>query len=892
MIKDLLISIKNTLSNIAQDLPQPSDFHAKKLIEQLIENDLAQLNLNQADFLDGPDGYVNYYSPFAKQHLKNKKAIIEKYLTNLHTLQAALFCIYKNNAKHLLTIDNIEQLANDTEVKTALAKNKAMNTAPITLRSVNDALKRDLTAQPENKLNSPKKSELEQRKKSLSGIIEQYEKETQDIPGFSKLNLKLIYLEKQLNKHNRIIAQIPNGMMDLKRALSFNESHLSLNAKIQEIEAELERDNDASQIEKLKKRLSKLKINKAALLSYQFSHSSARDAQIKEQLKDLKQLMRTSINSYQELAIAGGDINAYLQQTTGFYWENLLLFRRTVEAIHQQLPQNRDVTKLGKNLVQCIDNSLKHIPCEQTIQTALAEVKTVDANLSKRAQAHTTMVDDHSFVRFYKGMATIIIDKLMATEAENPMFFLPYSANNYVLDHPAHTDISGALGNCFGETQAFLKQINGPKPTINNICPPPDLINYQLDQSRRASKKDVCDLGQYKAQTADDFVKWSTIKELLTQEVSSEHHGDVCWLKFKGARVPDNDKDVAHTIGFIKIKKPDPYQYVIYDYNLGTMGFSNESQLQTFFEYIFEGPLSYYPYSSFQMEKIDDLRDECRLFLQGIKALQPANPEASCIRSYWNKERLLHFIKYQDGKRQTDIDLIIEQAQRLAPEAKEEVYLALLHRDNIAEGINRIPSDLNDIVQIHELVSETDSELANECQTLINQLWTLRLSSEDTQLTQYCSIQRFKLKHAQDDPVQLAALKESLSKHLQAINSQEMIAIKKELARLQTMQYSFFGFGPRDQNVIDKINAIKAAIAQVPLLERIHVFTNEESHDCNQVRITLAEHRHRFRSSALTNGKVDPNKKAARSFDNLKAQFKERIEENKVNEESGDNPLM
>ncbi|RUR09286.1 hypothetical protein [Legionella sp. km772] len=921
MIKDLLIDIQTALTYVANNLPSTSPFRAKKIIEGLIEHDLERLALNDPAFLAGPQGYTDYYSPYAEQQLNNKKEILEKYLDKLYLLQATLYCIYHNDAKHLLD-KNFKVLAENPEVKESLEKIKAINNARKQLIDTENALKKDLTAKAMDKLSASNRIELEQKRDALKLQIQQFSETTNEIPGFANIQARIMTLHRRLNTHEHITKQIPKGMMDIKRALSFAQHHHYFTAQIKEKTEELAQlESGDPKIEQLNRLIVELNKRKAALPELRFTNSGTSDELLKSMLKDLRKLMKTSIDGYQDLAIAGGDLNAYLHQTTGFYWENLLLFRRTVESINQQLQQAKDLTPQGQDLAQCISNGLKHIPSEQSIQKALQEVRKVDSNLRLKDSAYLTKVDNHNTaVRFYKMAATNLLDKIMAKNA-GPNFFFPYNSANYVLDHPPHTDISGALGNCFGETQMFLKQINSKTPTLNNICPQPDLINFQLDQTRKASTKLAKDLGSYTADpTKGEFAKWSTIKDLVTQEVDSQKHGDVCWLRFSGARVPGHDKDVSHAMGFIKMKNPSPYKYIIYDYNFGAMGFSDDLQLQTFFENIFEGPVAYYPYTKCSLEKLDEVRDECQLFFNGpdgVKPLQAPNPNAVCTRQYWNEERLLHFIKYLDGKKQSDISLIIEQAQRLPAEAKNRVYLALLQKDNIQKSINRIPLDV-DIEMLKELVAsgvvslrearqafpkheafQVDKPIINsgseaknisECQDLIAQLRTMQVSSEDHLLRNYCDEQSFKLSQYKADPEKLAEIKKSLTKYLRAVNSAEMIAIKKEIERLHSMKQSFFGFGPVDSTVINKINSIKAALINVPLLERIHAFSNEQNEQCNQVRIALAEHRHWFRNSALTDGKVDPTKTAARSFDNLKKQFAAPLNDPEQDERAEDSP--
>lgn len=93
-------------------------------------------------------------------------------------------------------------------------------------------------------------------------------------------------------------------------------------------------------------------------------------------------------------------------------------------------------------------------------------------------------------------------------------------------------------------------------------------------------------------------------------------------------------------------------KYVVYDYSLGTMGFSNEEQLSLFFKKIFEGNTAFYPYTKCIVNKIGEVSDECQQFFNGPAGVQPlekADPNnKSSERSCWNKQRLELLIKYSN----------------------------------------------------------------------------------------------------------------------------------------------------------------------------------------------------------------------------------------------------
>lgn len=345
-----------------------------------------------------------------------------------------------------------------------------------------------------------------------------------------------------------------------------------------------------------------------------------------------------------------------------------------------------------------------HDPAGIKLEKALDRVKRADKLTEKRRAVY---VENGSLpdIRFFKTEVVKLIDKLISvksapeSELENdPLFYIPYNSDRYNIDHPAHTDFAGALGNCYGETQMFLKRVNQKEPTFNNICPQTDLINFQLEQSKKIGNL-VETIGKFKT-TEDGVIQLSTpgndkgeltespcesqldaIKGILTQPVLSKRHGDICTIKLSGAKAEDGT-EFAHVLGFIHMKNPDPYKYVVYDYGLGAIGISSDEQLGSYFKFV----LSYYhAFPRCEVIKVDEVSDACINFFngeKGIKPLKKAGQGDKCERHFWNKARLLLLAKYSHGLK-TEITRALENIPKLKEDVKEEVYGALFSNEAI-----------------------------------------------------------------------------------------------------------------------------------------------------------------------------------------------------------------
>ena len=704
-----------------------------------LETDLSSLGI----YLDGDNGFIDYYSLKAKDQLDYQKKTLDQYIDILTVLQATLICIDKKQ-KELDDIENQPLRANVklTPIKKAMDSLKHINSikALRTRKDVSKEVKKiqdidrlkkehyevdkklkiaDTTDEDDEKISAEARQRLVDKKRELEGKINHFNDEVHGVEGFAEITKGKTTLLTSLDKHEILTEKIPEGMLDVKRALCFQQELRVLQKKIEYKKNELSQlaEGDSRRVA-LASEIEKLEEQAQLTPTIKFSTSEAVDHKIKAMLDDLRGLMASSIKGYQDLIVAGGDYNAFLHKTTAFYWESLYLYRETLSAVNDYCMAASDLTDEGKLVVKCINNAFKQAPKQEAIHFALKKVKDVDKDLKKREKSYNA--EKSPPVRFYKNLAATFVDSLL-TKQEGKFCFIPYNANSYVLDHPAGTDLAGALGNCFGETQMFLLRINAKEPTFNNICPERALLNFQLDQSRKVfgANSSPKELGKFEVRSTDsEKVGWDTIKNFLIKDVDSKHHGDICLMKLKGATVPGHHTEVGHAIGFIKMKNPTPYKYVVYDYNMGAMGFSDDVQLELFIKKIFDTENGgYYPFSKCVFEKVGEVSDECQQLINGPAGIQPLEKtglSTTCERRYWDAYRLVLLAKYCSAEnQQSGIKLILEKVKTLPADGdKEKVYSAIFANKQFgleqlfALSISDHPEFLESVLRQEPLLSE------------------------------------------------------------------------------------------------------------------------------------------------------------------------------------------
>lgn len=166
------------------------------------------------------------------------------------------------------------------------------------------------------------------------------------------------------------------------------------------------------------------------------------------------------------------------------------------------------------------------------------------------------------------------------------------------------------------------------------------------------------------------------------------------------------------------------------------------------------------------------------------------------------------------------------------------------------------------------LSNTENNSLIEQCSTLLKKIEAQSLGELDSETKDFCYMMQNILDKNHDDELALSMALKKIQLTYAAVTSSEMQAIQSQIRRLEMNAQSFFSIGNRN-----KIHKIKEAMSQVPLLERMHIFSNEENPCCNKVRIALATHRISFANPIDKHHKVI-NTKAAKSFTTVEQELK------------------
>jgi hypothetical protein len=159
--------------------------------------------------------------------------------------------------------------------------------------------------------------------------------------------------------------------------------------------------------------------------------------------------------------------------------------------------------------------------------------------------------------------------------------------------------------------------------------------------------------------------------------------------------------------------------------------------------------------------------------------------------------------------------------------------------------------------------------LRNDCLKSIDKIQKESWGPADQQTVDYCKAMRALISHSdnKDNFYFLSYQLQQLKEVEKAVTSEEMQAVRGEYQRIQKNAESLFTSGNTK-----KAANISAAVCQVPLKDRLHIFSNEKKPECNEVRKALAAHRIRLTSALNSRGNVVESK-AAESFKRLNKKY-------------------
>jgi hypothetical protein len=131
---------------------------------------------------------------------------------------------------------------------------------------------------------------------------------------------------------------------------------------------------------------------------------------------------------------------------------------------------------------------------------------------------------------------------------------------------------------------------------------------------------------------------------------------------------------------------------------------------------------------------------------------------------------------------------------------------------------------------------QSTEELKAQCRSLIEDIKQQAWGEKDSLIDNFCTTKDDSVEKG--DYLALIQLQKELQQVKEAVGSAEVMAVKKQFDRLELAAKDTIGIGNKK-----KADKICAAVCAVPLLDRLHIFTNDKNVHCKRVSDELKEHR-------------------------------------------------
>lgn len=346
-----------------------------------------------------------------------------------------------------------------------------------------------------------------------------------------KLSRALVSLEKKKIQLTRLKTKIPEGMLDIKRALYISEQ---------------------------------------SLLSY----SQEENNTLKNMMVVLKEFMLTANKKYNRTIKEGGNLNFILFATTILYWNTLNENRKIVNAALDYVNKCTELTSSGKLVQRCITNASQKSPNQNTIEKALDLL--CQTNRQKPHKNHLlnqvgfSSLEGRRICHHFK-------------KSDKSFFHMPHNDYMYHLDYDPQLDLAETGGNCFGEALMFIHALSIGRFKL--LCPEAGIINYQLDQTRKhpfkkillgQAQTDVSDLSPYKT------LQWENAKELILGNPNFIP-GDLCAIFLTMNEYTRSKR--SFTAGHLAViaqldLTQSAYKYVVFEKEIGVFGLVDDESLE------------------------------------------------------------------------------------------------------------------------------------------------------------------------------------------------------------------------------------------------------------------------------------------------------------------------
>ncbi|HAT8180129.1 TPA: type IV secretion protein Dot [Legionella pneumophila] len=396
----------------------------------------------------------------------------------------------------------------------------------------------------------------------------------------SKIKNILTDLKNKQNKIHQLRDKIPEGMLDIKRALYIAESSF-------------------------------------------LSKSQPEEKELKSKFKLIKQFMSDLDKEYLDLMKKGGLLSSILLATTTLYWTKLRVYSVLVNQCHISLQKSHQLTEEGQLALRCFNSAVQKMPSKKSILNALK----ILSKLNNKAES----IEKIGFFSPNGREACIQLARW-----GKPFFYIPRSEEMYHFDYDPKEDLNDTGGNCFGESMMFIHFLS--KGAIRWLCPEAGLINFQLDQTRNLKFKKAT-LGEGETVVSDnsphDSIQWEDMKPVLLDNPYFKP-GSLCGVIFSMNDYTKAKREftAGHIIVVAKLDiKLNPYKYIVYERDFGAFGLTDDESLEYL---ISEQILPLYRgmnYSKIKLVKYGEASTETYDLLNEIKP-QTGTPKKESIVSH------------------------------------------------------------------------------------------------------------------------------------------------------------------------------------------------------------------------------------------------------------------
>lgn len=388
----------------------------------------------------------------------------------------------------------------------------------------------------------------------------------------NELSSVLASLKNKKDKLIRLKTQIPEGMLDIKRALIAVE-------------------HDA------------------------LSHSPDEDSTLKHFLMTLKDMMQSANREYNLIIKQGGSIHFILFETTKLYWMKLDELQKKLYPVIDYIDQCAQLTPTGMLVQRCLYTAHINIPSTERARRLL----------NKNTQNPVRMYQMMGQIGFSSHNGRTTCAFLQASG--KPFFHMPHNETMYHIDYDPECDLAETAGNCFGESMMFIHALSMGR--FQRLCPEAGIINFQLEQTRRlAFKKTLLGEGEtpVSADSIHQSLQWEDAKKVL---IDNPHFnpGDICGMSLSMNEYTQSQ--TPFTTGHIAVlarldESKNIYKYIVFEKELGVFGVVDDESL----EYIvMQQIMTIYEgmnYSKIKLNKYGEATPATYQFISKIKPITEA----------------------------------------------------------------------------------------------------------------------------------------------------------------------------------------------------------------------------------------------------------------------------